>query len=89
MAMQQRERILALSLGLVVGLILLYWGYGQYTSMFSRREQDLASVEAAVAKKDAQFRRIQKAKSRVAASWKNARFRPTKLKPETVMGIGS
>jgi hypothetical protein len=64
MAMQRRERMLALGLGLVVGLILLYWGYGQYSSMFSRRERDLANVEAAVSKKDTQFRRIEKAKAR-------------------------
>jgi hypothetical protein len=61
MAMQPRERMLALALGLVVGLIFVYWAYGQYTEMFSRRERDLASVETAVSKKDAQVRRIEKA----------------------------
>jgi hypothetical protein len=38
MAMQQRERILALVLGLAAALIVVYWGFGQYRSMFSRRE---------------------------------------------------
>jgi hypothetical protein len=38
MAMQQRERVLAIGLGLMVSLFVLYWGFGRYRSMFSSRE---------------------------------------------------
>src|SRR5687768_14838431 len=38
MAMQQRERVLALVLGLAAALIVVYWGFGQYRAMFSTRE---------------------------------------------------
>ena len=38
MAMQQRERVLAIGLGLMVSMFVLYWGVGRYRSMFSSRE---------------------------------------------------
>jgi hypothetical protein len=43
MAMQQRERVLAIGLGLIVCLFLLYWGFGRYRSMFTSREALLKS----------------------------------------------
>ncbi|MEX2142841.1 MAG: hypothetical protein WD894_26530 [Pirellulales bacterium] len=50
MAMQPRERRLALALGLTVGLILLYWGFGLYRGIFSSREAQLNNLKRDVSK---------------------------------------
>jgi hypothetical protein len=61
MAMQPRERMLALGLGLTVGLILLYWGFGQYRSIFSSREAQLTNLNREVSKQETKVILIDKA----------------------------
>lgn len=61
MAMQPRERMLALGLGMTVGLILLYWGFNQYQSIFSTRDGRLRSLKNDVAKKETEVALINKA----------------------------
>jgi hypothetical protein len=61
MAMQPRERVLALGLGLAVGLILLYWGFGQYRNIFDSREARITSLRRDVARKDTEVALINKA----------------------------
>jgi hypothetical protein len=61
MAMQPRERVMALGLGLTAGLILLYWGFGQYQSIFSRRETDLTNLKRNVNKQETEVALINKA----------------------------
>jgi hypothetical protein len=61
MAMQQRERALALGLGLVAGLIFVYWAFGKYTSMFSTRQADVDRIEKQVDVKKTKLARIEKA----------------------------
>ena len=53
--------MLALGLGLTVGLILLYWGFNQYQSIFTTREGRLRSLKSEVAKKDTEVALINKA----------------------------
>jgi hypothetical protein len=53
--------MLALGLGLTVGLIVLYWGFNQYQSIFTAREGRLRSLKNDVAKKDIQVALIYKA----------------------------
>ena len=58
MAMQQRERILALALGLAVALIVVYWGFGRYRSMFTSRESLLTTRRSEVSKLETQVAKI-------------------------------
>jgi hypothetical protein len=60
-AMQPRERILAIGLGASVGLILLYWGFGQYRTIFSSREAKIANLKREVSQRETQVIRINKA----------------------------
>jgi hypothetical protein len=52
MAMQQRERILALSLGGIVAVLGLYWAFGKYQSMFAVRKSNLTTARQDVEKKE-------------------------------------
>jgi hypothetical protein len=61
MAMQPRERMLALGLGLTVGLIVLYWGFNQYQSIFRTREGRIRSLSKEVDTKSTQVALITKA----------------------------
>jgi hypothetical protein len=67
MAMQPRERVLALGLGVTVGLIVLYWGFGQYQSMFSKREGTVANLEKQVSGKETKLLLIERAVRRRTA----------------------
>jgi hypothetical protein len=58
MAMQQRERILAIGLGLVVLLIVLYFGFGRYRTMFTSRESLLETRRREVSQLDAKLAKI-------------------------------
>ncbi len=64
MAMKQRERTMALGLGLTVGFIVLYWGFSQYRSMFSAREGTLTSLRKTVAGKETKLVLVHKAIAR-------------------------
>jgi hypothetical protein len=52
MAMQQRERILALSLGGIVAAVGLYWAFGKYQSMFATRDSLLTNARKQVEDKE-------------------------------------
>jgi hypothetical protein len=60
MAMQQRERVLALALGLAVALIVLYWGFGRYRTMFTSRESLLSTRSREVSELDTKYKKIQR-----------------------------
>jgi hypothetical protein len=63
MAMQQRERTLAVALGVAVTLIVLYWGFGQYRSMFSTRESLLETRRREVSELDSRLAKINRDKA--------------------------
>jgi hypothetical protein len=58
MAMQQRERMLAIGLGSVVLLIVLYWGFGRYRTMFTSRESLLETRRREVSQLDTKLAKI-------------------------------
>jgi hypothetical protein len=60
MAMQQRERILALALGVAVALIVVYWGFGRYRSMFTTREAKIKNYTDQVTKDETKLKKIQR-----------------------------
>jgi hypothetical protein len=64
MAMQQRERILALSLGGIVAIVGAYWAFGKYRSMFSTRENSLTTARKQVEDKEKKLSVAQNAMAR-------------------------
>jgi hypothetical protein len=60
MAMQQRERILALALGVAVALIVVYWGFGRYRSMFTTREALIKNRTDEVTKSETKLAKIKR-----------------------------
>jgi hypothetical protein len=63
MAMQQRERTLAIALGVAVALIVLYWGFGRYRSMFSTRESLLTTRRREVSELETKLAKINRDKA--------------------------
>ena len=61
MAMQPRERLLAVSLGLFAVALVLYFAFGRYQSMFTTRDVRLTKLHKDVADKDMKVALVKKA----------------------------
>jgi Tfp pilus assembly protein PilO len=61
---QQLQRVLALSFGLLVVALVLYWAFGKYQSMFTTRETRLTKLRKEVADRDRTVAVVHKAIAR-------------------------
>ena len=88
MAMQPRERVLALSLGAFAVALVLYFAFGRYQSMFTTRDVRLTKLRKDVADKKMKVALVDKAIAN-GACWKNARCPPTATRPARCITPGS
>jgi hypothetical protein len=61
MAMKQREQMMALILGGLGTILVLYWGYSKYQSMFDARQAQITTLTKDVSRMDLQVKQINRA----------------------------